>query len=60
MAAASILFIAQIFSDMLILKGSKTVNPFLNNMLLRMQASAVYFFTVVVFVIIGYYVLFSA
>ena len=60
MAIASVIFITQIFTDMIVLKGSKVTNQFLNNMLFRMQESPVYFLTIVVFILMGYYVLFSA
>lgn len=45
---------------MIVLKGSKVTNQFLNNMLFKMQTSPVFFFTIVVFIVMGYYVLFSA
>jgi hypothetical protein len=60
MAIASVIFITQIFTDMMVLKGNKVTNQFLNNMLFRMQESPVYFLTIVVFILMGYYVLFSA
>jgi hypothetical protein len=60
MAVCSVLFITQIFTDMIILKGNKVTNQFLNDMLFKMQNSPVFFFTIVVFVVIGYYILFSA
>jgi len=45
---------------MIVLKGNKVTNQFLNNMLYKMQASRVYFFTIIVFLAMGYYILFSA
>ena len=45
---------------MIVLKGDKVTNQFLNNMLFKMQTSPVFFFTIVIFILIGYYVLFSA
>jgi len=60
MGIFSVLFITQIFSDMIILKGNKTTNQFLNNMLFLIQQSPVFFFAIIIFILMGYYILFSA
>ena len=60
MAIFSIIFIFQVFTYMLVVKNGHYVNAFLNNMLFDIQNSPVFFITIGVFILMGYYVLLCA